>query len=281
MNPREKYSIPSLRNACRTLRHVARHSGGIDLGSISRDLAIPRTTALRICTTLESENLLARDRNGAYVLGAGLAPLGMQAMPNARIREMAVPALRSIVDRIGETAHLAIPCGKSSLILEVCDSPHPLRVASRPGSLAHIHCSATGKIFLAFSVFVPLEKFLRDVDLPAMTPSTLVSVAQLAPEIERVRKLGYAMDNEEYFIGVRCLAAPVRDHRGHVVAAAGITGAASRFTPDKVEPFAAIIGEAAADLTRKLVASGLAPEQPRIDVRPSIDPDSVGEGMLP
>jgi len=262
MNPREKYSIPSLRNACRTLRHVARHPGGIDLGSISRDLGIPRTTALRICSTLEAENLLARDRNGAFVLGAGLAPLGMQAMPNARIREMAVPVLRGIVDRIGETAHLAIPCGKSSLILEVCDSPHPLRVASRPGSLAHIHCSATGKLFLAHSVFVPLEKFLKDVELTAMTPATLTSIERLAPEIERVRKAGYAMDNEEYFIGVRCLAAPVRDHRGHVVAAVGITGAASRFTPDKAGAFAAIIGAAAADLSKTLAASGLAPEQP-------------------
>ena len=135
MDPRQKYTIPSLRNGCRVLKHLAKFPEGLDLKSISSALGIPRTTALRICTTLELENLLLRTGDGKYILGSGLAPLGMLALPNASIRKMAVPILSDMVEETHETAHLALLCGKESLILEVCDSPHHLRVASRPGSL--------------------------------------------------------------------------------------------------------------------------------------------------
>lgn len=249
MQPREKYTIPNLRNACRVLKKLADYPDGLHLKSISEELDIPRTTALRICSTLELENLLCRNTLGHYCLGSSLAPLGMKALPHAGLRELAVPILSELVGATGETAHLAVLCGKKSLILEVCDSPHLLRVASRPGSLAFIHCSATGKIFLAWSIYISLDKFMQDTPMEPRTPKTITTLAGLKKSVDEVRELGYAIDDEEYMLGVRCLAAPVWDIHNHVAAAIGITGATIRFGRDKVEPFSRLVMESAAQVS--------------------------------
>jgi len=253
MDPREKYTIPSVRNGCRVLKYVANYPDGLDLKTISSQLRIPRTTALRICTTLELENLLLRTRDGKYILGSSLAPLGMRALPNTDLRKMAVPVLSDLVEATGETAHLAVLCGRESLILEVCDSPHQLRVASRPGSLAQIHCSATGKVFLAWSVFTPLEDFFKDAPLEQRTSNTLTSLDRLREALDLTRRKGYAIDNEEYHLGVRCIAVPVRNRRKQVVASLGITGATVRFTSDKIDSYAKILKTGADILSKGIV----------------------------
>jgi len=253
MDPREKYTIPSLKNGCRVLKHLANFPDGLDLKTLCGDLGIPRTTTLRICTTLELENLLLRTSNGKYTLGSSLVPLGMQALPHAGIRKMAVPILRDLAEATQETAHLAVLCGKESLIIEVCDSPHPLRVASRPGTLAQIHCSATGKVFLAWSVYLKLNDFMKGVCLERRTPNTLTTVDHLRKEVDTIRRQGFAIDNEEYFMGVRCIAVPVRNEQKQVVAALGITGATVRFTKEKVWPYASIVQGAADRLTQRLI----------------------------
>jgi IclR family acetate operon transcriptional repressor len=255
MHPKEKYVTPNLRNACRILKRLSEFPGGLDLGSISRDMKVPRTTVLRICTTLELESLLGRTAEGRYVLGSGLAPLGIRALPNSSLREMAVPILSQLAARTGETAHLAVLCDKKSLLLEVCDSPNPLRVASRPGSLALIHCSATGKVFLAYAVHGPLEKFFAGMELESRTSNTITDVKTLEKEVKRVRSRGYAVDNEEYYLGVRCVGAPVRDAQSHVVASVGITGAAVRFPVSLVKTHAQAVLEGAARLSKALQQS--------------------------
>lgn len=252
MHPRQKYTIPNLQNACRVLKFLADYPNGLSLKSISENLNIPRTTALRICSTLELENLLSRNSLGNYCLGSSLTPLGMRALPEEGLREMAVPILSALASTSRETTHLAMLCGKKSLLLEVCDSPLLLRVASRPGSLALIHCSATGKVFLAWSIYIALEKFMDGVEMERKTPGTLTSLAELEKEIQKVKKYGYAIDDEEYALGVRCLAAPVRDINNHVVAAVGITGASVRIKKSKIDDYAKMVIDSAAKLTKVL-----------------------------
>lgn len=252
MHPRDKYTIPNLRNACRVLMKLADFPDGLDLRTISQDLDIPRTTALRICSTLERENLLTRNSMNKFILGSSLAPLGMRALPHSGLREMAVPVLSELTFATQETSHLAVLCGKKALILEVCDSPHLLRVASRPGSLAYIHCSATGKIFLAWGIYIPLEKFMDGVELESRTPKTITTIEHLQKEIAHVKEVGFAVDDEEFALGVRCVAAPVWDIHKHVIAAVGITAAAVRFTKDQIEQNAEM-ATAAAEKLSKLV----------------------------
>ena len=147
---------------------------------------------------------------------------------------MARPVLKHLSTQTGETAHLAILSGNHSLLVEVCQSPSPIRVGAPEGTLASLHCSATGKVLLAGQPDDRLELMLGTKPLPTQTRKTLTTLPQLRKELTRVRKQGYAVDEEEFFEGIRCLAAPVRNVAGDVVGAIGITGAATRFTATRI-----------------------------------------------
>lgn len=246
----EKYIIPSLRNACRVLKLLTEEGAGMALAEIGRRLEIPRTTALRILSTLHAEGMVDQ-RGREYVLGADLIRLGARALDGVDVREAAIPVLRDLSRETEETAHLAIRSGDKALLLEVCDSPHPVRVASRPGTLADIHCSATGKVLLAFQ-FASVRELLDGVELEARTPRTMTSVEALEEESRRVREAGFAVDEEEYSPGVRCLAAPIRNSFGEVIAAVGITASTTSFTRRRIKPVSRSVMAAAERISRTM-----------------------------
>ena len=227
-----KYVIPNLKKACSVLKLLAKEPKGLTMNEMGGRLDIPRTTLLRILSTLKDEEMVtARDRK--YFLGLALIHLGSKALEKVSLRKVALPVLKELSQETRETAHLAVRAEDRALLIEVCDSPHPVRVASRSGTLADIHCSATGKVFLAYQV-KDLAEFLDGKTLEARTPTTLTTIKELERDGELVRSRGYALDEEEYSEGVRCLAAPVRDAFGRVVAAIGITASVSTFTKKRI-----------------------------------------------
>lgn len=247
----ERYVIPNLRNACRILKLLGRTPDGHRAADLARLLGIPITTVLRIMITLQLEGLV-RKVDGRFELGPVLIQLGTAALTGTEIRELALPVLERLTAATDETAHLAIPCDNRALIVAVQDSPHPLRAASRPGYLAELNCSSTGKIFLAYLYAARLDEVLTSADLVRRTPHTLTSLTALTREMTLTRKRGYSLDNEEYHPGVRCLAAPVYSSDGTVVAAIGITAATLRFPKERIPETAAKVAFAAAELSRLL-----------------------------
>lgn len=246
------YLIPNLLNACRVLQFLADEPApGASVAGIARELHIPRTTALRIVTTCCQGGLL-RESGGLYTLGAGLIPLGMKALEGVDLRRGAQPLLRRLAEATDETAHLAMPVENRALLVEVCQSPHPIRVGSPAGTLADLNCSSTGKVFLAYLFRERLEELFRQLKPRPRTPRTLTTAKAMAQEVERILALGYALDDEEYCEGIRCLAAPVRDNEGCVVAAVGITGPSSRFTRERIKPCAEKVLATAQELSRSL-----------------------------
>ncbi len=251
----ERYVIPNLRNAGRILKLLGGHPGGLRAADLARTLRIPVTTTLRIMTTLHLDGL-ARKRDGRYALGPVLIQLGTAALAGTEIRELALPLLERLAADTAETAHLAIPCDGRALIVAVHDSPHPLRAASRPGFLADLHCSSTGKIFLAFLHAGRLGEIYARERPERRTPATLTTLAALRREVALTRRRGYSLDHEEFHPGVRCLAAPVYASDGAVTAAIGITAPTVRFTRDRIPEMAAKVRAIAAELSQLLGFSG-------------------------
>ena len=245
----ERYVIPNLRNACRILKLLGRHPNGLKAAELARNLEIPVTTTLRIMTTLCLEEL-ARKVEGRFELGPVLIQLGNAALAGTEIRELAQPLLQQLTGTTDETSHLAIPCDDRALIVAVQDSPHPLRAASRPGFLAELHCSSTGKIFLAFVHRTRIAEIIAQNPPTARTPLTLTKLNDIKKEAELTRKRGFSLDNEEFNPGVRCLAAPVFASDGNVVAAIGITAATVRFSKERIPEMAAKVRTVAAELSR-------------------------------
>lgn len=246
-----RYVIPNLRNACRILKLLGAKPDGVKTADIARELAIPVTTTLRIMATLQLDGF-ARKVEGRFELGPVLIQLGNASLAGTEIRTLALPVLEQLTARTDETSHLAIPCDDRALIVAVQDSPHPLRAASRPGYLAELHCSSTGKIFLAFLHHDRVAELHSRARPAKRTPRTLTSLADLKRDLELTRKRGYSLDNEEYHPGVRCLAAPVFSSAGSVVAAIGITAATVRFPKERVAEMAKSVLAAAAELSGQL-----------------------------
>lgn len=247
----ERYVIPNLRNACRILKLLGSQADGFKAADIARRLDIPVTTTLRIMTTLNLEGLV-RKSGTQYELGPVLIQLGNASLAGTEIRAAALPVLEKLTEQIDETSHLAIPCDDRSLIVAVQDSPHPLRAASRPGFLAELHCSSTGKTFLAFLHHERLAEMYEHMRLTKRTAHTLTTLSEIRRESEATRKRGYSLDDEEFNLGVRCLAAPVYDSTGMCVGAIGITAATLRFPKDRIPEMAVSVKSAANELSRLL-----------------------------
>ncbi|MDB6126598.1 MAG: iclR [Verrucomicrobia bacterium] len=245
----ERYVIPNLRNACRILKLLGRHPNGLKAADLARDLKVPVTTTLRIMTTLSLEGM-ARKVEGRFELGPVLIQLGNAALAGTEIRELALPILQQLTEATDETSHLAIPCDDRALIVAVQDSPHPLRAASRPGFLADLHCSSTGKIFLGYLHRSRLAEIIAENRPTARTPQTLTMANEIKKEADLTRKRGYSLDNEEFNPGVRCLAAPVFASDGNVVAAIGITAATVRFPKERIPEMAKKVRAAATELSQ-------------------------------
>lgn len=238
-----EYVIPNLSNACDVLRLLSQRPQGATLASIVADLQLPRTTALRIVHTLEKEGFVRRD-DRLYFVGAALIPLGIAAQANLDLRAVAVPFMRDVVEATGETCHLAVPFEDKSMIIEAVQSPHPLTASSRSGSTVDIVCSASGKVFLAYLYPQGLPPFVVQEKLVARTPNSILSLDRLRQELVKTRERGYAVDEEEYFPGVRCIAVPIWSHNG-LAGALGVTASVHRLTQERLDVFAPILQKAA------------------------------------
>lgn len=240
-----KYFIPNLANACRVLKWLGTTDKPASVGQIAVALKVPRTTVLRIVTTLESEGLVIAQADG-FALGAGLIPLGLNALAGIDLRRAAQPVLAQLAQATGESTHVAIPAhGFKSLLVEVCQSPNPVRAGAPAGTLVDLYCSSTGKVFLTELYSDRLAEILKTCPPVRHTPHTHVTVAGLKREITGIRRLGYAVDEEEFAPGVRCIAAPVRNAAGETIAALGVTGPASRVSPERTESLAKLVCAAA------------------------------------
>ena len=239
--------IPNLQNACSVLRLLGEQSSGATQSELQEILGMPRATIFRILTTLRLEGF-ARKEGTKYFLGYAMAQFAIKSLSSFSLKDIAKPVLERLANTVGETAHLAVPSGAHSLIIDVADSPNPILVSSREGALAEIYCSSTGKIFLAHTSSESLDRILEGLELKARTSNTHTSLESLKKDLALIRDQGYAIDEEEYFEEVRCLAAPIHDSSQEVIAAIGITGTKSRFSKDRTDEVSDIVMAAAREV---------------------------------
>lgn len=245
------YAIPNLVKACQVMSVLAERPDGVSSVELEKLAQVPRTTAFRILKTLCSQEM-AEKREALFFPGPGLMKIGLKSLQSSQIRQISIPFLSQLALKTGFTSHLAIPSGNQALILEVRDSPNPVRVASRPGTIVPFYCSSTGKVFLAYRYDQSLEAYFSDVNYEKFTANTIVTLTEMKKEIEQIKKDGYAVDDQEFHEDVRCLAAPVRDSRGEVSAAIGVTGPAIHFDRQKQSEVCQFVKKAGSELSTEL-----------------------------
>jgi DNA-binding IclR family transcriptional regulator len=251
---RESKSAPVgvVTKVLRILETLHEAPSGLQLKDVAHQTAINKSTAYRFLAHLEHEGYVFRDSTGAYAIGVRLARLASGSSYQTTLRKLSRPILQQLWRLTGETVNLAVLDGREVLYLDVMESSHTVRLVSQVGIRRPVYCTALGKVMLAF---IPEEEhpyFFSGMTFERFTPQTLKSVAQLRKDFASIRQRGYSIDNEEAYLGSRCIGAPIFDSSGKVAAAVSVSGPTTRVTKEKVPSFAGAAKSAAAAISRSL-----------------------------
>jgi DNA-binding IclR family transcriptional regulator len=245
--------VRSLDKALSVLELLADIESDVDLGTLASLAALPKSTLVRLLGTLRQHNLVNQDpKTRRYRLGWALIHLGKAAEGQSNLAQIITPFLEQLANETGETASLAMLHRHRAVYVAQILSKNVIRGVPQIGSDLPLHCTAVGKILLSDFSDEDLDRLILQHGLPRMTEMTIVNAAHLRRELAVIREKGSALDNEEAEPGGRCIAAPVRDGNGHVIAALSITGPTSRLALDKVEEYAGIVRKIAAQASRSL-----------------------------
>lgn len=221
----EDSSSRAVERALMMLEAIAERDAGLTNAELSRRLAMPKSSASYILRVLERRGYLRRDlETNKYQLGLKLLDLSRGALAGLDIRAMALPALQQLMERSQLTAHLAVLDHGEAVYVEKVEAPGFVRMNTWVGRHMPIHCTGVGKALVAYLPEVEIKALLKTRGMRKRTSKTLVVCAKFLQELARVRAEGYAVDDEENNYGVRCVAAPIFDGSGQVVASIGVSG---------------------------------------------------------
>jgi IclR family transcriptional regulator, KDG regulon repressor len=228
--PKNRTRLSSVANSLRLIKAFSEDHYEIGISDLAKRLGLAKSTVHRLASTLLDQGMLEQNEgDGKYRLGLALFELGTLVRRKMDFTVEARPFLRTLMEKTGETVHLAILDHDSVLYIITHESKQALRMGSKVGTRVPVHCTAVGKTLLAFQPEEEIERILAR-GLPASAPNTLVDAKALRRELALVRARTYAVDDEESEVGLRSIAAPIRSHSGNVVAAISIAGPVHRMT---------------------------------------------------
>jgi IclR family transcriptional regulator, KDG regulon repressor len=219
---------------------------------IAKELGVHHSTALRLLHTLRRRGFVHVEADGRYRLGAAMFRLSNRALEALDLRDIARPHMEGLSEQCGETVHLGILEGRHVVYIEKVEAAHPVRMYSRLGAVAPLHCTA-----LAKSILMGIDPSLRDdllagFDFPRFTDRTHASASSLLDDLQQSAESGFTRDNEEHEPGIHCVAAPVYDANGRPAAAMSISAPRSRVTEDALLAFVPALVAAAHAVSAEL-----------------------------
>ena len=253
MSERGRYQIKVLDKALAIVGLFDQPGLELTATEIATKLGMSKATAFRILSVLEDASYLERVRaGGGYRLGFMLHRLGSFVEGSAIIQRRARPFLEKLKQQCDETVHLVVLNKGEALYLDKIEGRKAIRVVSRVGMRLPAHCSGVGKVLLAHLPDEDVEEIIREKGLPRLTPHTITDREALAAELRLVRRNGYAVDDEEIELGLKCIAAPARDASGRVVAAVSISGPKFRFAGGATRELVRLLRRTAEEISAAL-----------------------------
>jgi IclR family transcriptional regulator, acetate operon repressor len=243
-------SIQSLDRGLFILETVAKASDPVALGQLTELMGIDRSSVFRLANTLKRRGFLAHPSGRKdYILGPSVWRLSRNQDWSKMLITFSHEHLKRLAMQTGETTHLAVREGKEAFFIDHFTSTNQVLVISgQTGEFVPLHCTAHGKALLADYGMAELKALFGSGPLQGYTSTTIVSLKHLARECAAIQASGIAVDEEEYIRGVRCMAAPVRDRDGMVVASIGISAPLSRFPDGRTESAARQVRQVASEI---------------------------------
>lgn len=241
--------VQVLGRAIAILNHLAQSDGGLSLTEVARAAGLAGSTAHRILTSLEAERYVRFDaETRLWSVGVQAFIAGSGFLKTRHVVQMARPHMRTLMERSGETVNLAIEDQGSAVYVGQVECREMMRSFARLGGRIPLHCSGVGKALLSA---LPEAQWQRLPSLlPALTPLTLTSPDVLRADLGRIRQRGYAIDDEEHAIGLRCVAAVVFDEHGDAACAVSLAGPKARITDERMP----VLGQMAVETAGRIMA---------------------------
>jgi DNA-binding IclR family transcriptional regulator len=260
MKSQSDRSIQSLDRAFDILNTLGQAgSKGLSLKDICAVTKLHPSTAHHLISTMVSRGYLSQDSDSRrYALGPALLQLRTAALDGFDLQASARPYAQDLLDRTGESIYLSILRGWDFPAVIMLPSPNPVRFVRPPTTVPCLHSAAAGKCLLAYQQPAVIEHYIREVPLTRFTSSTIVDADALRAELANIRALGITFDREEHAVGGSCIAAPIFNDHGDVVASLSLSAPTFRATPEKFAHWTADVREVAAALSARL---GFAPTE--------------------
>jgi IclR family transcriptional regulator, acetate operon repressor len=221
----------------------------VTLSELMQATDLPKPTLHRTLALFEEAGFLAREPGGrAYIIGERLSRFALDVLRNDGAAAERRTILRRVVSEITETCNLAVLKKGALIYLDRVEAPWPLKLHLAEGGGLPPHCCASGKLLLAHLPAPERQRLLGLLPLERFTERTITDRAVLESELDRIVNVGYAVDNEEYVLGVACVAVPVRNRHGEVIAALAVQGATARLPLMRAIEFIPRLRAAAAEI---------------------------------
>ena len=244
----------STEKALAIIELLARQHSPMRLRDISQELGINASTALRFLSSLQGCGYVDQDRESQrYFLTYKICRIANQVSGSAELQTITHPYLVSLCEQFHEALCVSVEQDMTMVYIDVASSPdQSLMSMQRIGNVSPMHCTGNGKLLLLNYTAEQLDRLIRLKGLPRLTEHTITTRQALLEELERVRAEGFAYDNEECETGVRCVACPIRDYTGTIVAGISVTGPVTRMTDETIRRIQGRLAEAAGRISRAL-----------------------------
>jgi IclR family KDG regulon transcriptional repressor len=228
-------NVQSIERALTILNKLAEFPDGIQITRLSEQIGLTKSTTHRLLSTLSSMNYVVKDEEtDKYRLGLQILFLSRNLLNNTDIVTVSKPYLEKLTQDVNETAHLCIEDNGEVMYIDKIESNQTIRMYSRIGSRAPMYCTGVGKVLLSGMTPDYLDEVIAKMNFVAKTPTTITSKEELLEEIEKVKQQGYALDDCENEVILRCIASPIYDHNGKIVASFSISGPRNRVTMELI-----------------------------------------------
>ncbi|MFW6381612.1 MAG: IclR family transcriptional regulator [Bacillota bacterium] len=220
---------------------------------ISEELNLYKSNVHNILSTLVHRGFVEKNPlTDKYRLSIKMYELGSIVLENLDLRKTALPYIEKISNKFNETVHLGVLDKNEVISIEQKETAQSLKPTVFIGKRAPLYCTAVGKAILAYFSPEKLEEFFNNTELKPYTENTITDPNKLKQELKEIRKQGYAVDRNEHEVGINCIAAPIRDYTGKVIASMSVSGPASRLKEKKVPEIAEEVKQATRQISREL-----------------------------
>ena len=249
---KKKYSVPALSKGMAIIEMLAGKKDALGITDIYEKTGLPKSSIFAILSELENLGYVAKTPEGKYSLTLKLYRIGLERLSQIDIRQAARPEMEGIAENLRGTVHLAILENGKALYIDKVNGPGFVQFSTHIGQSQMLHSSGVGKCLAAYMTDEQLAGAISKHGMPRFTERTVTSFPAFKASLAQVREQGYALEDEEGEAGIRCMAAPIRNHLGHTVGAIGITALKSELPDSAIPDVGRLLREKAFDISEKM-----------------------------